>query len=164
MAEGINGEVWTPSTVADVMDRPGVYVRLPARHQGERIEGSVIGRRVIAASRDGVATGAAIQLALRTMMGRTEVTVRGDDPVEALLGRSEVEMRPGPERAPAQLASALANQAQLAELDSLVARLQDLEIAGSDEVRGYQTPAMRQVVGALVRLREGATNVAGSLG
>jgi hypothetical protein len=157
-------EVWAPRTVAEVADRPGTYVRLPARHRGQPIEGAVIRGRTIAASVNGEQRGTGVQLALRTGMGRTEVTLRGDDTLQALVTREEAGLRPESAKVDGRLEAQLAGAAQLQELDSLVARLQDLEIAGSDDVRGYQTPAMRQVIGALVRLREGATNVAGSLG
>jgi hypothetical protein len=156
-----DGEVWADVTVADVADRPGVYVRLPARSRGQRIEGSVIRGRRIDASVNGTSTGGGVQLALRTLFGRTEVTLRADDPLEALLPRAEVErqaqLRPAPERVDGPLAAQLQRLGQqLVHVDALIERLDQLTLLGDGPAsHGFQTPAMLQVTDVLKLIRAG---------
>jgi hypothetical protein len=153
-----DGEVWTDVTVAQVAERPGVYVRLPARHRGQQIEGSVIGGRRINASVNGTSTGGGVQLALRTPLhGRTEVTLRADDPLQALLPRAEVERRAGMRPVPEKVDDALAAQlGQLQHVDALIERLDQLTILGDGPAsHGFQTPAMLQVADVLKLIRAG---------
>jgi hypothetical protein len=49
---------------------------------------------------------------------------------------------------------------ELHEVDDLITSLWDLEAVGSDVVRGYQSPAVRQIVQALEEIRRGRTGVA----
>jgi hypothetical protein len=133
-------EIWTPSTAAEVMTTPGVYLRVA--HPETPTEGTLIrGRRIDAGGR-----AAAVQLAVRTLSGRTELVVVPDFPVHVL---TPTESGGG---------------GQLDEVDALVAVLQDLQLVGSDHVRGFQSPAMARVVDALVAIREGHTGVAARLG
>jgi hypothetical protein len=163
MGEG-DGEVWAGVTVADVADRPGVYVRLPATHRGQRIEGSVIRGRRIDASVNGASTGGGVQLALRTPLhGRTEVTLRADDPLEALLPRAEAGPRPLAEKVADRLAAQLDALGQLRYVDALIDRLETLTALGDDTVRGFQTPAVLQVADVLKLIRAGGEDPLSSL-
>jgi hypothetical protein len=123
---------WTPTTAQAVMQEPGTYLRCPDR-AGRAVEGRLIRGRPI--SVDGVALG--VQLALRTPDGRMDLTVAPGCEVTALRPTLS---DPG---------------IQLAAVDELVVVLGDLEAVGCDEVRGYQTPAMRRVTEALVSIRAG---------
>jgi hypothetical protein len=130
-------EIWTPSTAGEVMTTPGVYLRVA--HPETPTEGTLIrGRRIDAGGR-----AAAVQLAVRTLSGRTELVVVPDFPVHIL--------------------TPTGGGGQLAEVDALVAVLQDLQLVGADHVRGFQSPAMAAVVDALVAIREGHTGVAARL-
>jgi hypothetical protein len=152
MGEG-DGEVWTGVTVADVADRPGVYVRLPARNRGEQIQGHVIRGRRINATVNGASTGGGVQLALRTPIGRTEVTLRADDPLEALA-----------ERVAGQLAAQLDALGQLQHVDALIERLDQLTILGDGpSARGFQTPAVLQIADVLKLIRAGGEDPLSSL-
>jgi hypothetical protein len=146
---------WAPLTVGEVMDCVGAHIRLPALSGGRRIEGSVIRGRRIQATVNGTPTGSAVQLALRTPDGRLEVTLRADDPVHALVSPAETR------RTALRTAGTLNVQdTELHEVDDLITSLWDLEAVGSDVVRGYQSPAVRQIVQALEEIRRGRTGVA----
>jgi hypothetical protein len=161
MGEG-DGEVWTGVTVADVADRPGVYVRLPARNRGEQIQGHVIRGRRINATVNGASTGGGVQLALRTPIGRTEVTLRADDPLEALLPHPEA--MPLAERVAGQLAAQLDALGQLQHVDALIERLDQLTILGDGpSARGFQTPAVLQIADVLKLIRAGGEDPLSSL-
>lgn len=131
---------WTATTAQAVMATPGTLLRCPDR-SGRLVEGRLIRGRPITV--DGIPLG--VQLALRTADGRTDLTVAPTCPVAAL--------RP-------MLAEPAA---QLAAVDELVTVLGDLELVGCDEVRGYQTPAMRRVTDALVSIRAGEPGAVGRL-
>lgn len=137
---GMGGtEVWQPSTAGEVMTTPGVYLRVA--HPETPTEGTLIrGRHINAGGR-----AAAVQLAVRTVTGRTELVVLPDFPVHVLTATD-------------------GGGGQLDEVDALVAVLQDLQLVGSDGVRGFQSPAMAAVVDALVAIREGQPGVAARLG
>jgi hypothetical protein len=146
---------WAPLTVGEVMDCVGAHIRLPALAGGRRIEGTVIRGRRITATTNGTPTGTAVQLALRTPDGRLEVTLRADDPVHALVSPAETR------RTALRTAGTLNVQdTELHEVDDLITSLWDLEAVGSDVVRGYQSPAVRQIVQALEEIRRGRTGVA----
>jgi hypothetical protein len=147
--------VWAPTTVGEIMNSPGAHIRLAALHGGQRIEGTVIRGRHIQTAGRGTPTGSAVQLALRTPDGRTEVTLRTTDPVHALV--SPAEQRRTAIRAAGTLS---VQDSELHEVDDLITSLWDLEAVGSDVVRGYQTPAVRQIVEALEEIRRGRTGVA----
>jgi hypothetical protein len=92
---------------------------------------------------------------LRTPDGRLEVTLRADDPVQALVSPAETR------RTALRTAGTLNVQdTELHEVDDLITSLWDLEAVGSDVVRGYQSPAVRQIVQALEEIRRGRTGVA----
>jgi hypothetical protein len=146
---------WAPLTVGEVMNSPGAHIRLPALSGGRRLEGTVIRGRRIQATVNGTPTGTAVQLALRTPDGRLEVTLRADDPVQALVSPAETR------RTALRTAGTLNVQdTELHEVDDLITSLWDLEAVGSDVVRGYQSPAVRQIVQALEEIRRGRTGVA----
>src|SRR3954471_23736731 len=72
-------EVWQPSTAGEVMTTPGVYLRVP--HPETPVEGTLIrGRHITVAGQAG-----AVQLAVRTLSGRTELVVVPGFPVHVLI-------------------------------------------------------------------------------
>jgi hypothetical protein len=146
---------WAPLTVGEVMNSPGAHIRLPALSGGRRIEGTVIrGRRIQATS--------------QRHPHRHRRTVGFAHPRRAVGGHPPRRRpRPGP-RLPAETRRTALRTAgtlnvqdtELHEVDDLITSLWDLEAVGSDVVRGYQSPAVRQIVQALEEIRRGRTGVA----
>jgi hypothetical protein len=154
--------VWRRVDQADLVQRTGqVHVRLPYRQAGGgQIEGEVI--KLSAMMLNGQPSGT--RVALRTALhGRTEVLLAPHDQVEVLVPRLELD---DGSQGPAGLERVQLNlqEAQLAEVDAVIARLEELWLLGENAAPGYQSPAVRQVIDALTELRRGRPDVCMMLG